>query len=136
MRTLIAGLLLLFPAAALAGGYTIPNEVAREIGLSQSTVAAQNGPEAVYQNPAALAGPQGFAASVNLELLANKTSWSDPTLGSASTENSPNFPPAIFVSYGGTLGERTWGVGAGFHVAGGGSLDWPKNWPARRASRP
>jgi long-chain fatty acid transport protein len=26
------------------------------------------------------------------------------------------------------LGERAWGVGAGFHVAGGGSLDWPKNW--------
>ncbi|MFL5442860.1 MAG: hypothetical protein ACJ79W_27195, partial [Myxococcales bacterium] len=89
MRHLIA-LLFLAPAAAFAGAYAIPNENPRDLALSQSSVAAQNGPEAAHFNPAALAGQKGLAVTANIELLANRTHWSDPTLGSASIDNPMN----------------------------------------------
>ena len=130
MRTLFfAAALLLAPVAARAGAYAIPNENARDLGLSQATVAAQTGPEATYQNIAALAGQQGFAVSASLELLYNRTTWSDPALGSATLKPKANFPPAISAAYGDKLSNGM-GVGAGiaFLVPGGGSLIWPTGW--------
>ena len=130
MRTLFfAAALLLAPVAARAGAYAIPNENARDLGLSQATVAAQTGPEATYQNIAALAGQQGFAVSASLELLYNRTTWSDPTLGSATLKPKANYPPAISAAYGDKLSNGM-GVGAGiaFLVPGGGSLIWPTGW--------
>src|SRR5947209_8147475 len=129
MRYLIAALLLA-PAAAFAGGYAIPNESARDLALSQSNVAAQNGPEAAHFNPAALAGQKGLAVTANVELLANRTHWSDPTLGSASLENPANYPPELAASYGNTLGSSMpYGVGISVMLPGGGSLPWPTGWP-------
>src|SRR5476651_2418461 len=94
MRKLIAALLLA-PAAAFAGGYAIPNENARSLGLSQADVAAQTGPEATYQNIAALAGQKGLGVTGNLEMIYNRTSWSDPQLGSASLQPHPNSRPML-----------------------------------------
>jgi long-chain fatty acid transport protein len=131
MRHLIA-LLFLAPAAALAGGYAIPNESARDLALSQSNVAAQNGPEAAHFNPAALAGQKGLGVTANLELLANRTHWTDPTLGSASLDNPLSFPPELAASYGNTLGNgMPWGVGLSLMLPGGGQLPWPANWPGQ-----
>src|SRR3954467_5341090 len=131
MRHLIA-LLFLAPAAAFAGAYAIPNENPRDLALSQSSVAAQNGPEAAHFNPAALAGQKGLAVTANIELLANRTHWSDPTLGSASIDNPMNFPPELAASYGNKLGNgMPWGVGASLMLPGGGSLPWPANWPGQ-----
>jgi long-chain fatty acid transport protein len=121
--------LLLAPAAALAGGYAIPNENARDLALAQSNVAAQNGPEAAHANPAALAGQKGLAVSASVELLNNRTSWSDPTLGSASLKGHANFPPELAASYGSSLPNgMPWGVGLSLMLPGGGSLPWPSNW--------
>jgi long-subunit fatty acid transport protein len=131
MRTRPAALLaaLLAPAVALAGGYAIPNENARDLGLSQATVAAQSGPEATYQNSAALAGQQGLAVSGSLEVLVNGTTWSDPALGRASIQSKANLPPALAVGYGNKLPNgMAYGLGAGFLVPGGGSLIWPDGW--------
>ena len=129
MRFLIA-VLLLAPAAAFAGGYAIPNENARDLALSQANVAAQNGPEAAHANPAALAGMQGLALSASLEMLYNRTTWSDPTLGSSSLRPKANLPPELAASYGSKLANGMgWGVGVAFLVPGGGSLPWPQNWP-------
>jgi long-chain fatty acid transport protein len=129
MRHLIAALLLA-PAAALAGGYAIPNENARDLALSQSNVAAQNGPEATHANPAALAGQKGLAVSASLELLNNMTSWSDPTLGSSSLKGHAVFPPELAVSYGSSLPNgMPFGVGLSLMVPGGGVLPWPTSWP-------
>jgi long-chain fatty acid transport protein len=117
---------------ARAAGYAIPASSAREVGLSQATVAAQTGPEAVYQNVAALAGHDGFAISASLELLANKTTWTSPVDGSqVSTNDYPNFPPEIAVSYGSQLpdGGPRWAVGAALVIPGGGALHWPADWP-------
>lgn len=129
MRYLIAALLLA-PAAAFAGGYAIPNENARDLAISQAGVAAQNGPEAAHANPSALAGQEGLAISGSLEVLYNRTTWSDPTLGSATIRPKANLPPEVAVSYGNKLSNgMAYGVGAAFLVPGGGSLLWPKDWP-------
>ena len=129
MRKLIVALLFA-PAAAFAGGYAIPNENARDLALSQATVAAQNGPEAAHTNPAALAGQQGLGFAANLEVLYNRTTWSDPSLGSRTINKKANIPPEIAISYGNKLPNgMPYGVGAAVLVAGGGSLLWPQGWP-------
>src|SRR5919201_1709185 len=128
MRYLIAALLLA-PAGAFAGGYAIPNENARDLGLSQATVAAQNGPEAAHTNPSALAGQQGLGLAANLEMLYNVTTWSDPSLGQATLRPKANYPPQLAASYGNKLPNgMPYGVGLAFLVPGGGSLKWPTGW--------
>jgi long-subunit fatty acid transport protein len=128
MRILTAAALLA-PLSALAGGYAIPNENARDLGLSQADVAAQTGPEAAKQNIAALAGQEGLGISASLEMLYNRTNWSDPTLGSASLQPRANFPPEIAVAWGSRLPNgMPYGVGVAFLVPGGGSLIWPSHW--------
>jgi long-chain fatty acid transport protein len=117
------------PALAFAGGYAIPNENARDLGLSQATVASQTGPEAVYQNASQLAGQQGFAASASLEGLYNQTSWTAPGLGSSSINPQWSLPPAAAVSYGDRVAGMAYGVGLGLVIPGGGQLNWPAGWP-------
>src|SRR5947209_464538 len=125
MRILIAALLFA-PAASFAAAYAIPNENARSIGLSQSDVAAQTGPEATYQNSSALSRMNGLGVTANVELIYNRTSWSDPALGSASLQPHANFPPMLAVAYGGKLAnDMGYGLGIAFLVPGGGSLFWP-----------
>jgi long-chain fatty acid transport protein len=129
MRYLIAALLLA-SAAAYAGGYAIPNENARDLALSQSTVAAQNGPEAAHTNPSALAGQQGLGISANGEMIYNVTTWSDPGVGQSTLQPKANFPPQVAIAYGNTLPNgMAYGVGYSLLVPGGGSLEWPTGWP-------
>jgi len=131
MRTLIIATTLLVPVAASAGGYVIPNENARELGLSQAAVADQTGAEALFLNTAALAGQDGLNVSVSGELLVNRTDWSDPAQspnGNASLQQV-NTPPLIAVSYGRKLDNgMAWGAGIGMGVPAGGSLKWPGGW--------
>jgi long-chain fatty acid transport protein len=128
MRKLIAAFLIA-PAAAFAGGYAIPNENARSLGLSQADVAAQTGPEAAYQNAAALAGQQGVSATGNVEMINNQTYWTDPNLGNATTVTNLNFPPFLAVAWGDKLSnEMAYGLGIAFLVPGGGSIFWPNDW--------
>src|SRR3954471_7402194 len=129
MRYLIAALLLA-PAVAFAGGYAIPNENARDLALAQGNVAAQNGPEAAHFNPAALAGQKGLGISASVELLYNRTTWSDPNLGSATIQPHASLPPELAASYGNTLPNgMPYGVGLSLMLPGGGALNWPANWP-------
>jgi long-chain fatty acid transport protein len=129
MRKLIVALLFA-PAATFAGGYAIPNENVRDLGLSQATVAAQNGPEAAHTNPSALAGQEGLAISASVEVLYNITTWSDPTLGTSTLRPKANVPPEVAVSYGNKLPNgMAYGVGVAVLVPGGGSLFWPTGWP-------
>lgn len=123
---------LLWPALALAGAWSTPNPDARAMALAQAGVAHQAGPEAISMNPAGLAGPQGFAITGSLQVIDNRTSWSDPALGSSSTVRHPAYPPLVAASYGGTLGNgMAWGAGVGFNALGGGSLYWPEGWPGQ-----
>ncbi len=44
---------------ALAGGYAIPHQTAKAVGLSNAVTAGVNDPSAVYVNPAALTEIEG-----------------------------------------------------------------------------
>ncbi|HUJ57004.1 MAG TPA: outer membrane protein transport protein [Kofleriaceae bacterium] len=133
MRTSIVFAMTLVPSAALAGGYIIPQETARELGLAQSAVADQTGAESVLLNPASLADQDGLDISASGELLINRTDWSAPDLGSSSLITKPNAPPSAAVSYSQLVkgSETRWGVGVGFDVPAGGSLEWPTGWPGQ-----
>ena len=132
MRKLILATSLLAPAAAHAGGYLIPNENARTLGLSQADLADPTGAETVFLNPAGLAGQIGLDLSGSIEWLDNRTDWSDPNLGSASLLSHFNSPPALAASFGDVLpNDMLWGVGVGFNVPAGGSLNWPNGWPGQ-----
>ncbi|HEX2689537.1 MAG TPA: outer membrane protein transport protein [Kofleriaceae bacterium] len=136
MRTFILAIAatILVPSAALAGGYVIPNESPRALGLSQAAVANETGADAIFLNTAALAGQEGFDASAAGELLVNRTDWSDPSLGSASLIPQANMPPTAAVSYGQKLDNgMAWGAGAGVGVPAGGSLKWPNGWAGQEA---
>lgn len=132
MTKLLLSMTMLAPGVAIAGGYFIPNQTARDLAVSESGVAAQDGAEAVLLNIAALAGPEGLNISANGQILVNRTEWSDPALGEASLNTTPTFPPAIAIAYGRRLPNgMAWGLGAGVSVAGGASLDWPAGWPGQ-----
>ncbi len=129
MNKLILCTTVLVPAAAFAGGYAIPNENARDLALGQSATADQDGPEAIFLNTAALAGPEGLAISASGELLVNQTTWSDPALGTADLIPQANLPPTGAVSFSSKLSNGMgWGVGVGAGVPGGGALVWPNGW--------
>jgi long-chain fatty acid transport protein len=133
MRTLIIAVTILAPAAASAGGYLVPSAAPREVGLGQAATAAQDGPEAISLNTAAIAGQEGIAIGIGGEILNNRTEWSDPNLGSASLSET-NTPVGIAATYGAKLdGGRAWGVGIGFGVPGGGSLNWPTGWEGQES---
>ena len=50
---------------AHAGGYMIPHQTARGVGLSNAMTAGVNDPSAVYYNPAALSEVEGTNLLIN-----------------------------------------------------------------------
>lgn len=134
MRTLVAAALLM-PVAAFAGGYVIPNTNARDLGMGEAAVAAQQGPEAVYGNSAALAGQEGVAVTAGVQGIYFRSKWTDISGayggGSTNTVDKLALPPQIFAAYGGKVNGMPYGLGAGFTVPGGGYVFWPFSWPGR-----
>ena len=136
MRNLLLAILLA-PAAALAGGYVVPNVNARDLSMVGAPVAAQDSAAAAYQNPSALAKLDGLNISIGASLVDLRTTWTDPTGVNNPVDNVPKaaFPPSIFAAYGFTLPESLnsmkMGVGAGFTVPGGGYVFWPGGWPGQ-----
>ncbi len=140
MRKHITALaLLVLPALALAGGYTVPNYSPRDLAMCGSLVAAQDGAGAVYVNPAALAGLDGLNVSVAGSIIDLRSEWTASAgqvlrPGDATTASmypKAVFPPNIFVSYSGEVAGHRYGVGAGFNIPGGGNVYWLNNWPGR-----
>jgi len=63
---IVSAMVLLWTAdAALGGGFTIPQQTARGLGLSNALTAGVNDPSAVYYNPAALSEVQGNVLLAN-----------------------------------------------------------------------
>jgi long-chain fatty acid transport protein len=134
MRKLILTVALL-PATALASADSVPNVNPRNLGMAGSIVAAEEGAPAVFGNPAALSRVRGLDVSLAGSLIDNSTTWTTTTPAYApspvSTNFKPAYPPSIQVAYGGTMGERGWGVGLGMGIPEGGNVDWPAAWPGR-----
>jgi long-chain fatty acid transport protein len=129
--------LVLLPAAALAGGYEVPNVNPRDLSMAGSLVAAQDSAAASYVNPAALGRLPGLRVSAAISTIDFRANWTDPTGKqlplTAESDSSLVFPPALFLSYGGRLEspDLGWGIGLGFTVPGGGNVFWPTGWPGR-----
>ena len=129
MRKLILLSTLLAPTAAFAGGYVIPQVNARDLALASAATADQTGPEALFLNVAELAGLDGFNVSLSGEVLANRTTWSDPNLGSSSLVPQYNTPFSGAISFGHHINhDMAFGIGVGADVPAGGSLVWPNGW--------
>src|SRR5436309_3345917 len=120
LRKLFLSIAMIAPAA-LAGGYSIPNMGARDLGMASSLTAAQNSAAAVYANPSELAGLEGFSLAVNAGLIDLRSTWSDPNRQFSAVTMTPKaaFPPSLYASYGGKMNGMGWGVGAGFNVPAG-----------------
>ena len=135
MRKLVPTLLaLVLPAAALANGDSVPNVNPRDLATVESLIAAQGDAEAAYWNPAALSRLEGLNLSLAGSMLVNKSTWNTTdgrTPSPVSTDFKPAPPPSLFVSYGGKLGDRGWGVGAGMNITAGGNVFFPQDWPGR-----
>ncbi len=131
------------PAVPLANGYNLPNTNTRDLGLADSARAAQFSAAAAYANPAALAGLEGLNLSLGLSLLDLRNDWHGPGgaeaaaagIGGQKMTASMSFhpvpPPALFVAYGGKVGEHGWGVGGGWNIVAGGNVFWPDDWTGR-----
>src|SRR5690349_21537625 len=103
MRNLIAALCFLAPAAALAGGYVVPNVNARDLAMAGAAQAAQDSAAATYALPAALSRIDGFNFSLDASLVDLRSTWNDSygLLGGASQTSIAKgaFPPALYVAY-------------------------------------
>jgi long-chain fatty acid transport protein len=134
MRKHLAALVILAPALALAGGYSVPNVNPRDLAMCGSLVAAQNSAAAAFVNPSALATVPGLNVSAAGAIIDFASSYKDP-LGvspSASTDTNLATPPALFASWGAKLpNEMRYGVGAGVTIPGGGNVFWPNPWPGQ-----
>ncbi len=129
MRKLILATSLLAPASAFAGGYLIPEENSRDLGLSSADVADAEGAGALFTNTSELAGVDGLQINLSGEILQNRTTWTNPTLGSASLV--PHYAPPIngAVSFGKRFTEdQSIGIGVGVDVPAGGNIFWPNGW--------
>jgi len=132
-RRLAAASIALLPVLALASADSVPNVAARDLGMAQSLVAAQDGAGAAYANPAALSRVAGLDLSLSGAIIDNGTEWTSsiPAEGTWKSKFHPAPGPALFAAYGGRLWGRGWGVGAGFNVPEGGNIVWPDDWPGR-----
>jgi hypothetical protein len=107
MRKLILATSLLAPASAFAGGYLIPQENTRDLGLSSADVADAEGAGALFTNTSELAGPEGLQLDLSGEVLNNRTTWTDPKLGSSSLIPKYATPFSAAASYGKLLSQAS-----------------------------
>lgn len=133
---------LLLPAAALAGGYAVPNTNPRDQAMGGATTAVAEGAEAVNGNMAAVAGRDGFAASLSGTAISVRAEWTDEAATPSSvscqttctTVPKAAFPINLNLAYGGKLPNGMgWGAGFAVSVPGGGLVHWPRNWAGRTA---
>jgi len=134
-KTLLIALSL-FPALALASGYSLPNTNPRDLALSASAVAAQNDSGAAFAMPASLSRLSGPSSRVSVGGVVIFQTWKDPTGAAADVDMDKKLAPigSLSVAYGGklsVLGDRAWGVGLGVEPFGGASISWPKDWEGR-----
>lgn len=134
MRKLILATSLLAPASAFAGGYLIPAENTRDLGLSSADVADAEGAGALFTNTSELAGPEGLQLNLSGEILQNRTTWTDPKLGSSSLVPKYAPPLSAAASFGKHLdNEASFGIGAGVDVPAGGNIFWPNGWQGQES---
>jgi len=133
MRKLAIALLLV-PALASAGGYSVPSTVPRDLAMGDALVAGQDSAGAAYKNPASLSRLSGLDINLAIPILGNGSTW-NPTgeyaaagFSSVSTDFKAAYPLAAYISWSGKIADHGYGIGLGFNVPGGGNVYWPNPW--------
>jgi len=90
--------LLLALGEALAGGYAIPHQTGRAVGLSNASTAGVNDPSAVYYNPAALTEIDGNNLLGTLNFI-NFQSSVENSGRKSHNRSENNFVPTFFGNF-------------------------------------
>ncbi|TXD31383.1 hypothetical protein FRC96_21220 [Lujinxingia vulgaris] len=123
------GVMCLWGAPALAGGYAQGTQGAASAGVAGAMTARPDSPEAGYYNPAGLALRPGWGAMVGTGAIFPTLFHVDPESGERTrAENDLAFVPHLHASW--RPGERV-GLGLSVGVPYGSSLRWPENWEGR-----
>jgi len=128
MMMRIAGMtlaaLLLSLGEALGGGYAVPHQTARAVGLSNAITAGVNDPSAVYYNPAALTEIEGNQLIGGLNYINVQSNVQNS--GSKSINRQDNtFIPTFFGNF--HIPESNFTLGVGFYAPFGLSVDYDKD---------
>lgn len=125
--------MLLLPAAARAGGFSVSEVGSRESGRGGGAVALSLSPAAIFYNPANIAAQDGLRLQLGASGLMPR--WNYASLdGStkATSETGIITPPHLAVSYGlGNAGFGDVALGVGVFVPYGSTFSWPEEWAGR-----
>jgi len=121
----IAGLtlisLLTVTGNALAGGYAIPHQTAKAVGLSNAVTAGVSDPSAVYYNPAALTEVDGNQLIGGLNYINFQSNVQNSGSKSINRQNH-NFIPTFFGNF--HIPESKFTLGLGFYAPFGLSVSY------------
>ncbi|MGC3999706.1 MAG: outer membrane protein transport protein [Anaeromyxobacter sp.] len=131
----LSALALVLPALASASGYEVIAIHPRDLALTSSAVAAQDGAAAAFFNPAALSKVDGFSVSAGLSMLSITTDWDAPSgsdvTGSQTSEFEPVTPIALYLGWGTKVNGRGLGFGFGVGNPAGGNVFYDAQWEGR-----
>jgi len=116
--------LLIITGDALAGGYAIPEQTARAVGVANARTAGINDPSAVYYNPAALTEIDGNQLIGGLNYI-NVQSNVQNSGGKSINRKNNNFIPTFFGNF--HIPESKFTLGLGFYTPFGLSVDYDKD---------
>ncbi len=122
--------LLLAVGEALAGGYAIPQQTAKAVGMSNAMTAGVNDPSAVYYNPAALTeidGNQllGTFSYINVQSNVQNSDTTFKSDTKSINRQEHNFVPTFFGNF--HIPESKFTLGLGFYTPFGLSVDYDEN---------
>jgi len=128
MTTRIAGMtlasLLLALGECLAGGYAIPQQTTKSVGVSNAITAGVNDPSAVYYNPAALTEVKGNQILGTINYINVQSNVQNS--GSRSiNRQAHNFIPTFFANF--HIPESKFTLGLGFYTPFGLSVDYDED---------
>ena len=103
-------LVLLFETTALAGGYAIPHQTAKAVGLSNAVTAGVDDPSAVYANPAALPEIDGNQVLGGPNYINTVSAVTNNGRGSVN-KHRDNFTASLFANYHVPETKLTLGIG-------------------------
>jgi len=116
--------LLLAVGECLAGGYAIPQQTAKSVGVSNAITAGVNDPSAVYYNPAALTEVKGNQILGTLNYI-NVQSNVQNSGSKSINRQAHNFIPTVFTNF--HIPESKFTLGLGFYTPFGLSVDYDED---------
>lgn len=130
--TLIAAVLIWYPASLLALGVRVPNNDAEATARGNAFVATANNPSAIYYNPAGITQLQGLNAQLGLHVISINSTYRSPSGAKAKSQFEIQPVPQAYYTY--TAKDSPLSFGLGFYAPFGLGLQWDDDNPFRRAA--